>query len=128
MSDYFTTGFSVAGGANNTKIYNNTIYNGSSVGIEIFHATGIIVRNNIIYRNALGTIINDGTGTTMSNNLTTDPRFVDYSSSDFRLQSGSPAIDGGLNLSSEGVTFDYTRHFVRPQGPAYDIGAYESMQ
>ena len=128
VSDSLSAGFSVAGDATNTKIYNNTIYNGSSVGIEIFHATGIIVRNNIIYRNALGTIINDGTGTTMSNNLTSDPRFVDYTAEDFRLQSGSPAIDGGMDLSSEGITFDYTRTSNRPQGPAYDVGAYEYIQ
>ena len=29
---------------------------------------------------------------------------------DFRLQSGSPAIDRGIDLSSEGITFDYTWH------------------
>ncbi|HEY0592931.1 MAG TPA: choice-of-anchor Q domain-containing protein, partial [Thermoanaerobaculia bacterium] len=48
-----------------------------------------------------------------------DPLFV--GASDYHLQSGSPAIDRGVPTSAsrdhEGTP--------RPQGPAYDIGAYE---
>jgi len=51
-----------------------------------------------------------------------DPLFV--SASDFHLQSTSPAIDTGTNLS---LTSDYAGTVV-PQGAGYDIGAYEYTQ
>jgi hypothetical protein len=38
---------------------------------------------------------------------------------------GSPAIDAGVDVSAEGVTTDYNGD-PRPQGAAYDIGAYEA--
>lgn len=52
-----------------------------------------------------------------------DPLFVDSTSSarDFHLQSGSPAIDAGVNTFA-------TRDFdgvVRPQASAFDLGAFE---
>ncbi len=50
---------------------------------------------------------------------TADPLFV--STSDFHLQSTSPAIDAGTNA---GLTTDYEGKTV-PFGPAPDIGAYE---
>ncbi len=37
---------------------------------------------------------------------------------------GSPVIDAGVDVSAEGVTTDYNGD-PRPQGAAYDIGAYE---
>jgi hypothetical protein len=54
-----------------------------------------------------------------ANSLTSDPLFV--SSSDYHLQSGSPAINAGVDV---GLTEDY-RGMVVPQGAAPDIGAYE---
>ena len=63
-----------------------------------------------------------GTATILSNNLTTDPQFVDATLYDFRLLVTSPAIDTGVTLSE--VTNDYA-NVSRPQGAGYDIGAYE---
>jgi len=40
------------------------------------------------------------------------------------LQSGSPAIDAGMTIAD--VTNDYVGT-ARPQGSAYDIGAFESV-
>jgi hypothetical protein len=57
----------------------------------------------------------------MSGNVVGDPLFVDAANGDFRLQSGSPAINNGINV---GLTKDYVGMTV-PQGTAPDIGAYE---
>jgi hypothetical protein len=62
-------------------------------------------------------------GTLFTSNVNSDPKFVDpVTTRNFHLQSGSPAIDVGVSISTlltdlDGVT--------RPQGPAFDIGAYE---
>lgn len=50
-----------------------------------------------------------------------NPQFVNEVAIDFRLQAGSPLIDSGTNLT-------FTTDFIgvsRPQGVAWDIGAYE---
>ena len=52
-----------------------------------------------------------------------DPLFVSIANRDFRLQLGSPVIDAGTDLSAYFTTNkDGT---TRPQGSAWDIGAYE---
>lgn len=51
-----------------------------------------------------------------------DPKFANLAAWDFHLQQGSPAIDKGVALSG----FNYDRDGVsKPQGSAWDIGAYE---
>jgi len=65
----------------------------------------------------------DGTATiTASQNLTTDPKFLNPFANDFHLTASSPAIDAGLTLSDVTTDFD---GISRPQGNASDIGAYE---
>jgi hypothetical protein len=62
-----------------------------------------------------------------------DPRFVTPTAYDLRLQSGSPGIDAGV---TDSVYRTFYNHYgidiardssgvVRPQGVAYDMGAYE---
>ncbi|MCQ3975701.1 MAG: hypothetical protein DPW09_19875 [Anaerolineae bacterium] len=53
--------------------------------------------------------------------LTADPRFVAPAQGDFHLSANSPARDAGTNI---GITVDL-EGAVRPQGPGFDIGAYE---
>jgi hypothetical protein len=53
--------------------------------------------------------------------LNADPKFVDVTSNNFQLQPGSPAVDAGAN---DGISRDIVQT-PRPQGVAYDIGAYE---
>lgn len=65
-----------------------------------------------------------GAGATPSFSTTSvsgDPKFVDPTNSNFQLQSGSPAVDAGAN---DGISRDIIQA-PRPQGAAYDIGAYE---
>jgi len=103
----------------NCKVYNNTTYNNPGWNIHSSDGgSGREVRNNIAYPKG----IYSGTGTASSNNLNTNPNFVNAAGNDFRLLSSSPAIDAGMTLSS--VTLDFARR-PRPQGSGYDIGAHE---
>jgi hypothetical protein len=54
--------------------------------------------------------------------IITNPSFVNLGSNDFSLQSTSPAIDAGTTFASTPTDFLGTS---RPQGSAYDIGAFE---
>ncbi|MFH1466575.1 MAG: right-handed parallel beta-helix repeat-containing protein [Pseudomonadota bacterium] len=58
-------------------------------------------------------------------NISEDPAFVDEAAHDFHLAAASACIDQGQDLSAYGVTTDHDGT-ARPQGAAYDIGAYES--
>lgn len=106
-------------------VYNNTVYgnglgHGGECCYEAMRITGATARNNIVFNNAVNSIYNSGG--TVSNNLTTDPKFVSSSSNDFRLQSTSSAIDKGMTLTAVPSDFNGV---PRPQGASYDIGAYE---
>ena len=57
----------------------------------------------------------------LTGNVTAGPQFIDIAARDFRPKSGSPAIDAGVSAN---VGSDYLG-VLRPQGRAYDIGAYE---
>lgn len=51
-----------------------------------------------------------------------NPRFVNPGAYDFRLQADSPAVDSGVSIAGFSDAFDGTS---RPQGAAWDRGAYE---
>jgi len=51
-----------------------------------------------------------------------EPQFVDPDNGDFRLKPGSPGIDAGATLPDVKTDLEGT---PRPQGTAYDVGAYE---
>lgn len=53
--------------------------------------------------------------------LTADPAFA--GAGDYRLQSGSPAVDAGADLSGSGITDDLDGN---ARSGAYDLGCYES--
>jgi parallel beta-helix repeat protein len=111
----------------NIKVYNNTIYGNSGIGIYIIDGQNAEIKNNIVYQNASGNIsdVDGATGTVLSNNLTTDPKFVNPSTFNFSLQAGSSAMDNGVTISI--VTSDFAG-VSRPQGANSDIGAYEFVQ
>jgi hypothetical protein len=126
------------------QVYNNTVYNNQSWGIYLNPAT-ITAKNNIFYNNAHDGQSNDvgNFGGTQTNNLcgsitsgscavTSNPQFVNATSSDFRLCTGagqptsactaaSPALGQGATL---GPPWD--RDFTGATRSApYDIGAYK---
>jgi hypothetical protein len=110
-------------GATNNQVYNNTVYGNNGYCVYVgSDSTGAIVQNNVCWQNATNSIKNDGSKSSIANNLTADPKFTDAGNKDFRLQVGSPAIDAGVKISAVGTDF---AGMARPQGAAYDLGAYE---
>ena len=57
--------------------------------------------------------------------ITAEPQFVDPDNGDFRLKPGSPGVDAGVTIEAIGTDL---RGVKRPQGKAYDVGAYELEQ
>jgi hypothetical protein len=105
----------------NTRVYHNTTCK-NGVGINVVSgSSGTTVGNNIVYSNTYA-LINQGTGTSQFNNLASDPSFVNQNYYDYRLRSGSRAINAGILLSE--VLVDLLG-VARPQGSGVDIGAYE---
>jgi parallel beta-helix repeat protein len=145
------------GGSGRAVIENNTVY-GSEWGVYLYNSPQSVVKNNILVpfgNQATGIVLANGTpaAANIDNNLVfggsagsindslktwaqwqsagfdahgvnADPKFVNAAAHNFRLQSGSPAIDRGSTVA---VTDDYAG-VLRPQGSAFDIGAYESGQ
>ncbi len=112
-------------GATNTRVCNNTCYGnsaGGNAGICVgAGSSAAILRNNIVVQSGTP-ISNSGSGTIQEHNLLTDPGFVDPAGHDFHLKSPSAAIDAGVAVS--GFSVDCSG-VPRPQGSAWDIGAYE---
>jgi len=111
-------------GPEDIEIYHNSCFNMSGYAVSIGNdssVTGTLIKDNIFRTMDLGTIDNGAgaSGTVDSNNLTTDPDWVDAAGGDFRLLSTSDAIDAGVDV---GVTTDFAGA-TRDASP--DIGAYE---
>src|SRR5262249_30848580 len=112
-------------------LYNNTVY-GNAGGLQIYSNTGAVVTNNVFSSTGAFDVAQAGSPVGFSDNLCdaaetgctaiSDPRFVDAAGADFHLQPTSPAIDAGAAVSDVRTDFDGVS---RPQGAAYDIGAYE---
>ena len=124
-SSGLASGILVSYYTNGTKVLNNTLYGNKTYGLQIGYDTSTkntIAKNNISYGNTTGNYVNKGSGTTYTNNLTTNPGFVNSSVSNFMLRGDSPAIDKGAYLNN--ILLDY-RNVARPRGSTHDIGGYE---
>jgi len=111
--------------SDNTLVANNIVYKNTGYGIYEYGATGTHNRymNNLVTGNPTGISLQNGLSATGT--VTVDPQFVNYQangSGDYHLQSSSPAINAG-NSTSAPVT-DFSGG-TRPNGGAWDIGAYE---
>jgi hypothetical protein len=130
------------------EIYNNTCYDGGSRGAAEGDAGAYTVgipmhfTNNLTFelpgesyfskstlKNSISMVTGSsnlwfgvsGAPSQTNENITVDPLLVNPTAFDFHLQAASPAIDAGatvhLGWDVDGVQ--------RPQGPKFDIGAYE---
>lgn len=128
-------GISSGNGASGSKIYNNTVVR-NQYGITTGNTSGTIIRNNIAVSNSAAPYYDWGntSNLTASNNLCNvtntvcsavgSPSFVDANQNNFRLQTGSAAIDTGMTLSD--MPARDMLGTQRPQGSAWDLGSYES--
>jgi hypothetical protein len=119
--DTMVSGIDV-GTSTNAKVYNNTVYGipGSAINISK-NAVGVEVRNNIAISKSGAHLVINNPNAIVSNNITSNPGFLNPSGGDFRLSSSaSSAIDKGMPLSL--VTNDFA---LRPRVGAPDLGAYE---
>jgi len=108
-------------GASNSEVYNNTMYANSQFGIFVGpDSINSRIKNNLLFKNTT-TISDNSRSASLSNNLTTDPGFVDAEKCDFHLKPGSQAIAAGTDV---GLTRDCEDKIV-PRGGAPGIGAYE---
>ncbi len=134
-SSSYDAGVTMSGG----NLYNNTITANSSPssfgGLNMSGGTAV---NNIVFGNTGGggdvkvsggtfntNVVSSLTLVTTANavgNLTSDPIFTDATSGDFSIGFSSPAYDAGATIASVKEDFVGTG---RPQGDAYDIGAFE---
>ena len=126
------------------KFLNNTIINPKQDGIRIYAELvpmNVIQNNIIVNPGSFSTYTAPRTGNDayvyklssavkiqMSNNYFTRdiaaPKFVSPFTFNFRLASGSPAINQGLNIASYNIATDF---YLQPRlkGSVYDIGAAE---
>jgi hypothetical protein len=134
-------------GSGNVHLYNNTLYNCGSRGTSAAGAVaraagpvGIQMDDNLVLSTAGESYLSgDGSAVTGSNNLffgggtipggltgtvSSDPMLAAPSMGDFHLQAGSAAIDHGVATPA---VIDHEGN-PRPQGSAFDVGAYERPQ
>jgi hypothetical protein len=110
----------------NIEIYNNIVAWNRADGIGAYdaHGQGVLVSNNVSYGNATNLNLTGGgsdVSYTLGTTVQADPRFA--GTTDYHLQSSSPAIDAGKTLA--GISQDYWGD-ARPQSGAFDIGVHES--
>ncbi len=119
--------------ANNLTIKNNIFKNpANNVFISMYPTTSGHVLDYNLYNGTGVWRINGNEYNTLAslpspyedNGLVGDPGFVNETGNDFRYLNTSDAIDIGTDLSSVGISDDYAGT-SRPQGSAFDIGAYE---
>ena len=137
---FYNNTFYNVGTSNRLVLYAyHSLPKGESTGARIFNNIIITATNLVDYSGAISI---NGPGVTADYNYVAniegfrplrgfaeahginggDPRFVDASANVFDLQPSSPAIDKGTTLTGFEDDFAGT---VRPQGRAWDIGAFE---
>src|SRR6266699_931180 len=110
-------------------VANNILYNNTGYGLREAGTVGQVVTpiytNNCFSGNSLGDSGLLTSGASVLNSVSADPQFVEYranGSGNYHLKSTSPCIDAGTAVNVPLNDYEGTN---RPQGSAYDIGAFE---
>jgi len=124
-------------GVSDPKIKNNIFqsdYTTYFVRINDWAGTVTNIDYNIYYGPQTSSLINlDGTVKDWDvwqgdgfdpNGINEDPKFINVDTGQLQLQSNSSAIDNGITLSGFSYDINYES---RPQGSAWDMGAYEGV-
>jgi hypothetical protein len=128
------------------RIVNNTIVNPGTDGIRLYSEyVPNVVKNNIIINPGNYTfytyprtsadsylyLLNKSVPLEAGNNITINDiaavKFVNSSLNNYRLSTGSPAIDAGADISAYKVATDFSK-LPRLKGVTYDVGACEFQQ
>jgi hypothetical protein len=119
------------GYAGGVYMINNTFVNaGNGVVQEYINAApGNVMYNNLVVASAATwdktyfyTAWNKGNNIVVP--VLANAKFANAATDDYRLLTGSPAINAGRDVSVWGVIKDFL-NFARPAGVAFDAGAYE---
>ena len=114
-------GMQVRETASDNQILNNTVADNTGVGVQIDEFALATVLTNMLIAGNASQLVDSGEDTVSTTNLLTAPGFV--GGGDYHIASGaSPAVDAGTTLTEFTIALDGT---TRPQGAAWDIGAYE---
>ncbi len=106
------------------------VNNNGTCGVDIYAGGSATLITNLFNGNSPGAYCLDGTeepAPDPSGQTYADPQFVNYQgdgSGDYHLQPTSLAKNAGTADNAPAADFESV---VRPQGPGFDIGAYESM-
>jgi hypothetical protein len=104
------------------RVANNVVSNCDRAIVEggTFVGPNNLFTNNLTFNSTTANYQMQVSGHT--NDLTTDPLYVNAGTQDFHIQTGSPAKDSGSATYAPNHDFDNN---VRPQGATPDRGAYE---
>lgn len=114
-----------------TQVYRNNIIVGNATGVldDVgTNANNPTWQNNLVFGNGTNySGLQDQTG--VQGNISVDPQFRNAQMLDYRLASGSPAIDAGTALGAPVNDFDGAARPADGNGDgvaAFDIGAFEA--
>jgi hypothetical protein len=123
--DNGNSGLIVNGSVDRIRVVNNLVaFNGQAVlrqQIRVQAGTGHVVTRNLTYHTEPPYAGIEGT-TGVSQNMVADPLFIDRAAGNYRVSTGSRAIDRALAAWALAVDLDGVG---RPVGVAADLGAYE---
>jgi hypothetical protein len=114
-----------SGGVDNITIRNNILAFNEQYGVQTDSdcPTGpVSIDANVIFGNGEGPVQRGCSQVRVGSNIQADPRFVSRSRRNFRLASGSPAVDRARADSAPRTDIAGRK---RPSGRGYDVGAFE---
>ena len=102
-----------------------TVADNPKYGVTVYqNATEPTIANSILYGNGTDTPFSDGV-TLLATLIGVDPLFADPGHWDYRLRTGSPAIDAGSGAPPGGLSAADLMGLPRVMGGAVDAGAHE---